>query len=346
MIDPFGSGDDGTLLRAGTGAILAYLLSLYGTPVAARAAVEFEIVDMPDGGLKQHRGPVPYLGGLAIYVSFLVALGLVFQFDARVLGILLAGTIVVLLGLIDDFGVLGVGPKFAGQFVAAWVLVKSDIAIHIGFLPPWLSVILSILWIVGMANAFNIIDIMDGLSAGTALIASIFLLVVAILNGQPAIAVLTAVLAGSLFGFLRYNYFPARIFMGDCGSLFLGMTLAALAMIGKYDRYNPIGYLSPLLILAIPLFDTAYVSLVRILRGRSPFRGSPDHFALRLRAAGYSVPGVVNLTYVAGIALGAVAIWNLFLSEGESLVLVGGAGATMILAAIALSLVPVPGRGR
>jgi len=342
MGDLFGA-DGETLLRAGSGAILAYLLSLYGTPVAARAAIEFEIVDMPDGGLKQHRGPVPYLGGLAIYVSFLVALGLVFEFDRRVLGILLAGTIVVLLGLIDDFGVLGVGPKFAGQFVAAWVLVKCDIAIHIAVLPEWLSVVLSLLWIVGVANAFNIIDIMDGLSAGTALIASVFLLVVSIFNGQPAIAVLTGVLAGSLLGFLRYNYHPARIFMGDCGSLFLGMTLASLAMIGKYDRFNPIGYLSPLLILGIPLFDTTYVSLLRVLRGRSPFEGSPDHFALRLRAAGCSVPVAVKLTYAAGVVLGSLALWNLFLTEGESLILIGAAGSLMLLAGGLLSRVRVAG---
>jgi UDP-GlcNAc:undecaprenyl-phosphate GlcNAc-1-phosphate transferase len=341
MPDILLAGGDGTLLRSGAGFVVAFLLALYGTPVAARAAVEFEIVDFPDGALKQHRGPVPYLGGLAIYVSFLVALGLVFEFDTRVLGILLAGTIVVLLGLIDDFGVLGVGPKFAGQFVAAWVLVKCDIAIHIAIIPKPLCVVLSLLWIVGVANAFNIIDIMDGLSAGTALIASLFLLVVSILNGQPAIAVLTAVLAGSLVGFLRYNYHPARIFMGDCGSLFLGMTLASLAMIGKYDRINPIGYLSPLLILGIPLFDTAYVSLLRIARGRSPFKGSPDHFAIRLRTAGWSVPGVVNAAYAAGFGLGVLALWNLFLTEGQSLVLVGGAAASMALAGVGLGLVPV-----
>ncbi len=328
-----------TLIRALAGAALGFLLSLYGTPVAARAAIEFNIVDVPDGALKKHRGPIPYLGGLAVYGAFLVALGIVFEFDQRVLGILLAGTIVVLLGLIDDFGVLGVAPKFAGQIVAAWVLVKSDIAIHIAVLPEWLGMTLSVVWIVGMANAFNIIDVMDGLAAGSALIAAIFLLVVSILNGQPAIAVLTAVLAGSLLGFLRYNYHPARIFMGDCGSLFLGMTLAALAMIGKYDRHNPVGYLSPLLILGVPIFDTAYVMILRILRGRSPFRGSPDHFALRLHAAGFSVRGAVNLAYAAQTALGALALWNLYLDRTQSLFLVAGAFATLFLAGAALARV-------
>jgi UDP-GlcNAc:undecaprenyl-phosphate GlcNAc-1-phosphate transferase len=309
--------------------------------VAARAAVRLKIVDHPDGRLKQHREPVPYLGGLAIYVAFLLALGIVFQFDRRVLGILLGGTIVVLLGLIDDFGVLGVGPKFAGQVVAAWVLIKSDIAIHIAVLPESVTAVLSVLWIVGMANAFNIIDVMDGLSAGTALIAAVFLLVVSILNGQEAIIVLTAVLAGALLGFLRYNYHPARIFMGDCGSLFLGMTLAALAMIGKYDARNPVGYLSPLLILAIPIFDTAYVVILRSLKARSPFRGSPDHFALRLRSAGLTVRAVVNLTYAAGAALGGLALWNLFLGAAASIGVVAAAAAALAAAGAALARVRV-----
>jgi UDP-GlcNAc:undecaprenyl-phosphate GlcNAc-1-phosphate transferase len=337
---------DETLIRALAGGVLGFLLSLYGTPVAARAAIEFNIVDRPDGKLKDHRGPIPYLGGLAVYVAFLVALGVVFQFDRRVLGILLAGTIVVLLGLIDDFGVLGVGPKFAGQLVAAWVLVKSDIAIHIAILPEWLTAVLSVLWIVGIANAFNIIDVMDGLSAGTGLVASVFLLVISVLNHQPAIVVLTAVLTGALLGFLRYNSHPARIFMGDCGSLFIGMTLAALAMIGKYDQHNNVGYLSPLLILGIPIFDTAYVMILRVLRGRSPFKGSPDHFALRLRAAGLPVRGAVGLTWVAGAVLGGLALWNLFLTESQSIFLVSGAMATMVLIGVALARVPMESSGR
>jgi len=328
-----------TLLRALGGGGLAFLLSLYGTPVAGKAAIQFDIVDYPDGNLKQHRGPVPYLGGLAIYAAFLLSLAMVFEFDRRVLGILLAGTILVLLGLIDDFGVLGVGPKFAGQFIAAFVLLKCDIAIHIAVLPAWLTAVLSVVWLVGLANAFNIIDVADGLSAGTAFIASIFLFVVAVINGQGAIAVLTAVLAGSLLGFLKYNFHPARIFMGDCGSLFLGMTLAALAMIGKYDVHNPIGYLSPLLILAIPIFDTAYVMILRAARGASPFKGSPDHFALRLQARGFTVRRAVTSTYAAGTILGALALWNLQLPRAQSLFLVGGAAGTMLLVGLALARV-------
>ena len=319
--------------------LTALVFSLYGTPAAARAAVRFGIVDMPDGALKNHRAPVPYLGGLAVYVSFILTMALVFDFDQRVLGLLLAGTILVLLGLIDDFGVLGVWPKFLGQGFATLVLIKCDIAIHIGSLPVWANLALTVLWILGTTNALNIIDIMDGLASGTALIAAAFLLVVAVLNGHAAIALMTATLMGSLLGFLRYNAHPARIFMGDTGSLFIGMMLGALAMIGQYDRYNPIGYLSPLLILAVPIFDTVFVMTLRVAQGRNPFKGSPDHFALRLRRLGMPVPVVACMAWLLGAVMGCLAIFNLFLDRTLSLFLVGGSGLLLVLFGAALSRV-------
>ena len=324
-------------------AILCFLtaltISLYGTPVAARAAIRFGIVDNPDGSLKNHREPIPYLGGLAVYFSFILTMALVFDFDQRVLGLLLAGTILVLLGLIDDFGVLGVWPKFMGQGFATFVLIKSDIAIHIGVLPDWANMGLTVVWLVGMTNAINIIDIMDGLAAGTSLVAACCLLVVAFLNGQAQIALMTATLMGSLAGFLRYNAHPAKIFLGDTGSLFIGMMLGSLAMVGKYDTHNSIGYLSPLLILIVPIFDTAYVMILRLLKGRSPFRGSPDHFALRLRRTGMPVKMVVGLTWAMGAALGSLAIFNLYLDEGLSLFLMIGVAAFLTMSGIALSRV-------
>ncbi len=318
--------------------LTALVISLCATPVAGRAAQRFGIVDKPDGQLKRHRQAVPYLGGLAVYGSFILTMALVFDFDQRVLGLLLAGTLLVLLGLIDDLGVLGVWPKFLGQGFATLVLIKSDIAIHIAVLPDWANLVLTILWIVGMTNALNLIDIMDGLASGTALIAASFLLVVAVMNGQGSIVLMTATLMGSLLGFLRFNVHPARIFLGDTGSLFIGMMLGSLAMIGKYDRFNAIGYLSPILILAVPIFDTAYVVLLRISRGLNPLRGSPDHLALRLKRAGLPVPAVVGTVWVGGVLLGCLGLFNLYLDRTLSIFLLVGVAATLLMAGMALSI--------
>lgn len=295
--------------------VLALIFSLYGTPVAREAAIKFNIVDRPDGRLKNQAEPIPYLGGLAIYISFLLSLAITFNFSNEVLGLLLSGTIIVLLGLIDDFGVLSPKIKFLGQIIATLVLIKSGIKIDIIFLPEWFDVLLTFLWIIGITNAFNIIDVMDGLSAGIAAVATFILFIVALINGNPLIAVFTIALTGSLIGFLKYNFHPARIYMGDTGSMFIGFMISALAMIGKYTLFNKIGILVPLVILGIPVFDTLFVMYIRYRRGLSMFRGSNDHFALRLRRWRFSVRQTVLLSYLTGAILGLCALMIIYLSD-------------------------------
>jgi UDP-GlcNAc:undecaprenyl-phosphate GlcNAc-1-phosphate transferase len=306
--------------------VLSIILSLYLTPVMRRAALQFGIVDKPDGKLKKHKKPMPYLGGIAIYLAFLLALAFSFipEFNQEVLGLLLAGTIVLLLGFIDDLGFLKTWVKFAGQLIAVLVLVKSGIYIQLVFLPTYVSIPLTFLWLVGMMNAFNIIDVMDGLAAGVALIASAAFFVVAVLNGRIMIAVLTITLAGSLLGFLRYNSTPAQIYMGDTGSMFMGLMIGALAMIGSYTSKNTLGFVAPVVILGIPIFDTLQVIVAR-LRKRIPFyRGSPDHYALLLRAAGLSVKGVIGLSYGAAALLGGVGILMMNLTALSQVAMVAG----------------------
>ena len=295
--------------------VLALIFSLYGTPVAREAAIKFNIVDRPDGRLKNQAEPIPYLGGLAIYISFLLSLAITFNFSNEVLGLLLSGTIIVLLGLIDDFGVLSPKIKFLGQIIATLVLIKSGIKIDIIFLPEWFDVLLTFLWIIGITNAFNIIDVMDGLSAGIAAVATFILFIVALINGNPLIAVFTIALTGSLIGFLKYNFHPARIYMGDTGSMFIGFMISALAMIGKYTLFNKIGILVPLVILGIPVFDTLFVMYIRYRSGLSMFRGSNDHFALRLRRWRFSVRQTVLLSYLTGAILGLCALMIIYLSD-------------------------------
>lgn len=295
--------------------IIAGLLSLYGVPIARQAALKYRIVDAPDGQLKHQKEPVPYLGGLAIYLAFLMSLAFTFEFRHDVLGIVLSGTIVVMLGLIDDFGVLTPWTKLAGQMLAVFVLIKSGIRIEIAAFPEWLDLILTVLWMVGLINAFNLLDIMDGLSAGVGAVSASGLLVVALLHGDQAIAFMLAALIGSLLGFLKYNWHPARIYMGDTGAMFIGLLLGAMAMIGKYPSNHPLSLLTPVFILWIPIFDTLFVMYIRYRRGVPIFWGSPDHIAIRLRHWGMSVPQIVIMSYVATAVVAVIGLAILFVTE-------------------------------
>jgi UDP-GlcNAc:undecaprenyl-phosphate GlcNAc-1-phosphate transferase len=310
---------------------LAFLVGIYGTPIARSAALRFGVVDQPDGRLKNQQEPVPYFGGLAIFLAFLIPLCLFYEFDKSVLAILLSGTLVLLLGLIDDFGVLTPGAKFLGQLIAAIVLVKGDILIRIEAFPPYVNFILTVLWIIGMTNAINIIDVMDGLAAGISLIAASFLFVVAVINGHELIAMFAVTLMGSLAGFLRYNFRPAKIYMGDAGSMFLGLTLGTLAILGNYTDRNHLAYLNPILIFGVAIFDTVFVMILRALKGRSMFLGSNDHFAVRLRIRGWSTARIVLVAYFVAILLGGLAIYNMFLPPDASIILYSVISAIFIL---------------
>lgn len=287
---------------------LAFSLSLYLTPLVRQAALQFGIVDKPDGKLKQHDSPVAYLGGLAIYLSFLISLALTFSFDQEVLGLLLAGTIIVVLGLIDDFGVLSPLVKLFGQCIAIFTLIRSGIYIKLAFLPWYVAFPLSFFWLIGIINAFNIIDVMDGLSSGVAFTCSMTLFVVGFLNDSVVIAFMAIALGGSLLGFLRYNFEPAKIYLGDTGSMFIGMMMGSLAMIGSYTTENIIACVAPVIILGVPIFDTLFVMYIRWLRGMSIIAGSPDHFALRLRKWRLSTRQTVVASYLISAMLGCASL--------------------------------------
>jgi len=311
---------------------LAASLAMWFTPQVRAAAIRFGIVDRPDGKLKTHAEPVPYLGGLAIYLSFLVALSVSFRFSEPVLGALLGGSIVVILGLIDDMGQLGPGVKLAGQAVAVWVLIKSGIYVKLFFLHPYLALAISVLWLLAVTNAFNLIDVMDGLSAGTAAIAALILMVIAHLDDRTTTATMAAALAGSCVGFLRYNFTPARIYMGDTGSLFLGLLIGAMAMEVSYTRENRLSALAPAMILGVPLFDMFFVMYVRYRRGLPIMLGSPDHVALRLRKWRLTTRQTVLVSYAATAALGVAAIVMMQL---------GTLGASAVLVSVVLTALGV-----
>lgn len=263
--------------------VLSFFLTIYGTPVAQRVAHKYKILDYPDRKLKKQTQPVPYLGGIIIYFSFISPVSLLFPFNKKLLGILFASSILLIVGLFDDLKALTPMIKFLFQIIATFILIRSGIMINLTFLNPWVNHSLSFILILTMINAINIIDIMDGLATSITMLASLTIFVISLYNRDFLISILSISLAGSLAGFLKYNWEPAKIYLGDSGSMFIGMVIGSLTILGDYSKYNDLAFVSGLLILTIPIFDTIYVVFLRLVQGKSPFFGSPDHFALRLK---------------------------------------------------------------
>ena len=296
------------MIRYGAAFILSFVFALYWTPVIRKAAMQLGIVDEPDGLLKRHRDVVPYLGGLAVFMAFLLTVGVFTDFGQETLGLLLSGSIALMVGLIDDFGAMSPSQKLLGQTLAALVLVKSGTYIKLEFLPLWLAIPLTVLWILAVTNALNIIDVLDGLASGVSAIAALSIAIANFMAGRYAVALLCIILAGAILGFLRHNFYPAKIYLGDAGSLFIGFMLAALSMNAGYTRANLLAVISPVLILGIPLFDLALVMWIRWRNGIPMMKGSPDHFALRLRRLKLSVRETAVTTYIIGGLLSGVAL--------------------------------------
>ena len=295
-------------MRYSAAFIYSFVFALYCTPLMRKAALQLGIMDRPDGGLKKHDMAVPYFGGLAVYISFLLTVGVFTDFQQETLGLLLSGSIALMVGLIDDFGVLSPSQKMLGLSLAALVLVKSGTYIKLTFLPVWAAIPLTVLWILAVTNALNIIDIMDGLASGVAAIATVSIAAANFMAGRNSVAFLCIVLCGALLGFLRHNFHPAKIYLGDAGSLFIGFMLAALSMNAGYTRANLLAVISPVMILGIPLFDLALVMWIRWTNGIPVTKGSPDHFALRLRRCKLTVRETAVMTYVVAVLLSGTAL--------------------------------------
>jgi len=327
----------------------ALLLTAYITPLTIQVALRFKIHDTPDGRLKKHTHPTPYLGGLAIASAFVITFAVLSTqetVDQQAMGILTGSFMVLLLGLYDDLTNLPPSVKFLGQLLAAFVIYKAGVQIDIDSLPDWANTVLTLLWVTGIANAINIIDVMDGLAAGTALVAVLFLFVIVLMIGDrqmDVVAFMAIVLAGALLGYLRFNFEPARIFMGDTGSLFVGFLLGSLTMVVSYSNSNELAVVAPLVLLGVPIFDTGFVAFHRARRGIPFFRGSPDHFALRLRHAGWPVRRIVLTTYATALLLGALTI--LLVSGPAALVpwTLAFVGLGWTVAFVSLSRLPPPG---
>ncbi len=352
------------LLGAAVAAV-SFVISVALVPVARRLARPMGTVDVPRGR-RLHREPIPRNGGIAVFASFVTAvlLGsyalrlpplaslmratfgealLVMQgahsVEGQLASVLVGGSIAFLVGLLDDV----MGERFPplakalGQVLAALVVMGAGIGTT--FLPyPWMNGALTLLWIVGITNAFNLIDNMDGLSAGVAFVACTVFLINAWSLGEFFISLILLALLGSLMGFLLFNFHPASIFLGDCGSLFIGFMLASLTLLGRYVPHassSVFPVLMPVLVLAVPLVDTGTVIVIRLREGRPIYVGDRCHLSHRLLALGFSERSGAIFLYLATycIGLGSVLLPRASVAEG-ALILV----QSVVLVALLLLL--------
>ena len=302
--------------------VIAEGVALLITPGVILLAAKTGAMDAPDAR-KVHKKPIPRIGGIGIYAPFMVAMLSVLSFDdvtaevkTEIIGLMVGGSLIVLVGVIDDYKNLPAKVKLVGQIIAAAVLVIA-FDVRIDFITDpfgdyiyteWLAVPLTIFWIVGLTNTVNLIDGLDGLAAGVATIAAVTIMMVALQQSIMLVAVLTAALAGAAFGFLYYNFNPARIFMGDSGSMFLGFMLAGISVIGAVKSAATIALIVPILALGLPILDTTF-AIVRRYRGGVPiFKPDKGHLHHRLLDLGFTQRQAVLLMYVISALLGLSAV--------------------------------------
>lgn len=321
------------------GSALAVVLLL--TPLVRLLAIRLGALDHPIGR-SMHSEPKPYLGGLAIYAAFVAAVAVTGGLaDRGILGILVGGLLIVALGIVDDLYRLSAKWKLLGQIAIAAVLVVIY-SVRIEWVTnPWggyfylrtWSIPLTIFWIVAVVNVVNLIDGLDGLAAGISSIASLTLLLVALQAGQANTVLLTAALAGSALGFLRYNFNPAKIFMGDAGSMFLGYALAAVSVEGLVKTAATVSLAVPVVALGLPIFDTSFAIIRRALSGRPIHEADKDHLHHRLLRMGLSHREVVLVMYGISGWLGLSAIALARLSPLQGVLILGFVALSMLFGA-------------
>ncbi len=310
--------------------LLAFSISILSTPYVKKLAIKLNAVDKPkDRGL--HTKTMPRMGGLAIYLGFMIAIVSVSFiediFSTQLLGLFVGATIIVAIGILDDIHNLSAKIKLAFQIVAALIVIYTGTSIDNIFYPVYvdfhvLDDFVTLIWIVGITNAVNIIDGVDGLAAGVSTINSLFLMVLCILTGDTLSIFFTSALAGSCLGFLPRNFSPAEIFMGDTGSTFLGFVLAVSSILGVFKSYALLSLLIATLALALPILDTAFAMLRRFLTKKPIMQADRGHLHHRLVDRGYSHRKTVILLYIVSIIAGLISI-AIALKDLNALIIMG-----------------------
>ncbi len=331
------------LLSLITSAVVAFLT----TPLVKKMAYRVGAIDVPKDNRRMHKTPIPRLGGLAIAIGFLLTVLLYVEIDRQLRGILLGAIIIVVLGVLDDCLTLRASVKFIIQILAACVVVGHGCSIQFVTNPVlssdvlyvdlghW-SVPLTIIWIVAITNAVNFIDGLDGLAAGVSAISAGSLLVIALLVSESSIALAVAALLGACLGFLPYNFNPAKIFMGDTGSTFLGFILACISIQGMFKLYAVISFAVPFLILGIPIFDICFAIIRRLAKRQNPMKADRGHIHHRLIDMGFSQKQAVAITYMLAGMLGLAAVLLTTSGEGKALLLIG---AILVVGALGLGYI-------
>ena len=303
--------------------LLAFALSLViaflMTPPVKRFAEKVGAIDVPKDDRRVHNHPIPRMGGLAIFMGFVLSLIVFVPMSTKVLGLLVGALIIAVMGGVDDIVCLNPWIKLLGQVVAALVAIRCGLVFDVISNPNifaeetyieigYLSIPLTMLWIVACTNAVNLIDGLDGLAVGVSAISSLTMLIVSLFVSEPVVSLILAALTGACLGFMPYNLNPAKIFMGDVGSQLLGFVLSTVSIMGLFKLHAIITFFVPLLALALPLADTIFAFFRRILHGQSPFKADKGHFHHRLLAMGLNQKQVVAVLYGISAVLGLLAV--------------------------------------
>ncbi len=333
--------------------LISLIITYLFTPVVKRFALAIGAIDVP-GKRRINSRPVPTIGGLAIYGGFSLAAVLFLVLDKTLMGIMVGGTFILILGLIDDLYEISPLLKLLGQIMGALILIFFGVKIEfitnpfggMIFLGYW-GIPLTIIWVVGVTNMLNLIDGLDGLAAGVSAIAALTLFFVALQENQFVAATLAVTVAGSTIGFLRYNFHPAEIFMGDAGAMFLGFILAAVSVTGALKSAAAVTLIVPVLALGIPIFDTVFAIIRRLYHNRPISKADHGHIHHRLLALGWSQAEAVLIVYVISMFLGLSALIINGSSVQDALVLLGVVVVLLIAGAWKLGIftVELPAEG-
>jgi len=312
---------------------IAFILCLIFTPISMKIAKKINAIDLPKDERKIHTKPIPRLGGIAIFFSAMFTMFYYTNFPVKtVIGISLGALVIVITGILDDVFNLPAKVKLLLQIIAATIAVAFGVRIEIftNFFTNTEYIYLGVLgipatifWIVGITNTVNLIDGLDGLAAGTTIIASFTLMYIALLNGRIETAILLAIIAGSSFGFLPYNFNPAKVFMGDSGSLFLGYFLSIASVLGAVKGAAAITYFLPVLVLGLPIFDTTYAILRRLVNRKPIMEADKGHLHHKLLDMGLNHKRAVLVLYLISILLGLTAVFYSIDKYIDSLISMG-----------------------